>query len=145
MVNKNIWFCLRFCISFWLNKISPKFLCRIIRSCLNCLTRFVARPRTHHYSSAHASPFVCDTFASGRLWHSHNSRFIGAQRTNDDDGLYARFTTPSARRWKSGWCLRLKLEFNIGRITVQRKGNDSRNNAKMLQFKINPIELIEPK
>jgi hypothetical protein len=34
--------------------------------------------------------------------------------------------------------------FKIGRITMQRKGGDNgRNTAKMLQFKINPAELFE--
>ncbi|MCB0512553.1 MAG: hypothetical protein H6552_05360 [Chitinophagales bacterium] len=34
--------------------------------------------------------------------------------------------------------------FKIGRITMQRKGGDNgRETAKMLQFKINPAELFE--
>lgn len=34
--------------------------------------------------------------------------------------------------------------FKIGRITMQRKGGDNgRNRAKMLQFKINPAELFD--
>ena len=34
--------------------------------------------------------------------------------------------------------------FKIGRITMQRKGgDDGRDTAKMLQFKINPAELFE--
>ncbi len=33
--------------------------------------------------------------------------------------------------------------FKIGKITIQRKGGDNgRDSAKMLQFKINPIELF---
>ena len=34
--------------------------------------------------------------------------------------------------------------FHIGRITMQRKGGDNgRDTAKMLQFKINPAELFD--
>lgn len=34
--------------------------------------------------------------------------------------------------------------FKIGRITMQRKGGDNgRDTAKMLQFKINPAELFD--
>lgn len=37
-----------------------------------------------------------------------------------------------------------KGNFKIGRITMQRKGGDNgRNSAKMLQFKINPAELFD--
>lgn len=37
-----------------------------------------------------------------------------------------------------------KGSFKIGNITVQRKGGDNgRESANMLQFKINPAELIE--
>ncbi len=36
-----------------------------------------------------------------------------------------------------------KGSLKIGKITVQRKGGDSgRESAKMLQFKINPVELF---
>ena len=36
--------------------------------------------------------------------------------------------------------------FKIGKITMQRKGGDAgRETAKMLQFKINPVELFKMK
>jgi hypothetical protein len=73
--------------------------------------------------------------------------FLVAYRVSDKP-LWAFRPAADAVRFFSDGPVEITRSGNlkIGRITMQRKGGDAgRETAKMLQFKINPVQLLEPK
>lgn len=62
---------------------------------------------------------------------------------NEKEMLINRGSLTAKNGFKNEVSITKKGSFKIGNITVQRKGGDNgRESANMLQFKINPAELI---